>query len=207
MSAIEATRGDQSSGYHIYSLTAFLCLLVAESRVRNHHRFVRSSPDSGGGFSDSPLDSQSMRSAIFYALDSGGGLCHPGRSPCCWPRLAQGPAITALRVCVCVCVCMRVCMRACVRVCVCMHVCVCAWGVCVCVHVCVCVCVCVHGCVCVCVCVCACACVCAWVCVCVFTLGEVFFLKAIIKISIPYSGKILRKKISRFCSKPNILRF
>ena len=97
MSAIEATRGDQSSGYHIYSLTAFRCPLAAESRVRSHHRFVRSSPDSGGGFSDSPLDSQSMGSAIFYALDSGRGLCHPGRSPCCWPRLAQGPAITALR--------------------------------------------------------------------------------------------------------------
>ena len=74
MSAIEATRGDQSSGYHIYSLTAFRCPLVAESRVRSHHRFVRSSPDSGGGFSDSPLDSQSMGSAIFYALDSGRGL-------------------------------------------------------------------------------------------------------------------------------------
>ena len=73
MSAIEATRGDQSSGYHVYSLTAFRCPLAAESRVRSHHRFVRSSPDSGGGFSDSPLDSQSMGSAIFYALDSSGG--------------------------------------------------------------------------------------------------------------------------------------
>ena len=117
MSAIEVTRGDQSSGYHIYSLTAFRCPLAAESRVRSHHRFVRSCPDSGGGFSDSPLDSQSMGSAIFYALDSGRGVCHPGRSHCCWPRLAQGPAITALRavdrfqgfqgfkgVCVCVCV-------------------------------------------------------------------------------------------------------
>ena len=91
-------RGDQSSGYHIYSLTAFRCPLAAESRVCSHHRFVRSSPDSGGGFSDSPLDSQSMGSAISYALDSGRGLCHPGRSPCCWPRLAQGPAITALCV-------------------------------------------------------------------------------------------------------------
>ena len=89
MSAIEATRGDQSSGYHFYSLTAFWCPLAAESRVRRHHRFVRSSPDSGGGFSDSPLDSQSMGSAIFYALDSGRGLCHPGRSPC---------------MCVCVCI-------------------------------------------------------------------------------------------------------
>ena len=123
MSAIEATRGDQSSGYHIYSLTAFWCPLAAESRVRSHHRFVRSSPDSGGGFPDSPLDSQSMGSAIFYALDSGRGLCHPGRSPCCWPRLAQGPAITALCavgrfqgsrcVCVCVCVCTCMCERVC----------------------------------------------------------------------------------------------
>ena len=97
MTSHYATRGDQSSGYHIYSLTAFRCPLAAESRVRSHHRFVRSSPDSGGDFSDSPLDSQSMGSAIFYALDSGRGLCHPGRSPCCWPRLSQGPAITALR--------------------------------------------------------------------------------------------------------------
>ena len=96
MSAIEATRGDQSSGYHIYSLTAFRCPLATESRVRSHHHIARSSPDSGGGSSDSPLDSQSMGSAVFYALDSGRGLCHPGRSPCCWPRLAQGPAITAL---------------------------------------------------------------------------------------------------------------
>ena len=117
MSAIEATRGDQSSGYHIHSLMAFQCPLAAESRVHSHHCFVRSSPDSGGGSSDSPLDSQSKGSAIFYALDSGRGLCHPGRSPCCWPRLAQGPAITALcavgrfegskfeGVCACACVC------------------------------------------------------------------------------------------------------
>ena len=97
MSAIEATRGDQSSGYHIYSLTAFQCPLAIESRVCNHHCFVRSNPDSGGGSSDLPLDSQSKLSAIFYALDSGRGLCHPGRSPCRWPRLAQSPAITALR--------------------------------------------------------------------------------------------------------------
>ena len=155
MSAIEVTRGDQSSGYHIYSLTAFWCPLVTESRVRNHHRFVRSSPDSGGGFSDSPLDSQSMGSTIFYALDSGGGLCHPGRSPCCWLRLAQGPAITALGavgrvqgfkvqgVCVCVCVCVY---GVCGDVCG-MYVCVggCLWDVRVCVCVCTCVCVCLCG--------------------------------------------------------------
>ena len=54
-------------------------------------------------------DLQSKGSAIFYALDGGKGLCHPGRSPCRWPRLAQGPAITALHApavhkrCVCVC--------------------------------------------------------------------------------------------------------
>ena len=111
MSAIEATRGDQSSGCHIYSLTAFWCPLAAESRVCSHHRFVRSSPDSGGGFSDSPLDSQSMGSAIFYALDSGRGLCHPGRSPAAGPGLpralpSQHFALWAdfkiSRVCVCV---------------------------------------------------------------------------------------------------------
>ena len=118
MSAIEATRGDQSSGYNIYSLTAFRCPLVAESRVRSHHRFVRSSPDSGGGFSDSPLDSQSMGSAIFYALDSGRGLsprtfplllaqacpgsCHHSTS-CC----GQISRFKVQGVCVCVCVCVR----------------------------------------------------------------------------------------------------
>ena len=50
MSAIEATCGDWLSGYHIYSLMAFWCLIAAESRVRSHYCFVISSPDSGGGF-------------------------------------------------------------------------------------------------------------------------------------------------------------
>ena len=89
MSAIEATRGDQSSGYHIYSLTAFRCPLAAESRVRSHHHFASSRPDSGGGSSDSPLDSQSMGSAVFYALDSGRGLYHPGRPPAAGPGLPR----------------------------------------------------------------------------------------------------------------------
>ena len=112
MSAIEATRGDQSSGYHIYSLTAFRCPLAAESRdqssryhiysltafrcplaaesrVHSHHRFVRSSPDSGGRFSDSPSDSQSVGSAIFYALDSGGGCVTQDVPPAAGPGLPR----------------------------------------------------------------------------------------------------------------------
>ena len=121
MSAIEATHGDQLSGYHIYSLTAFQCPLAAESRVRSHHCFVRSSPDSGGGSSDSPLNSQSKGSAIFYALDSGRGLCHPGRSPAAGPGLPRAlPSqhfvlwadfkVQGSRcVCVCVCVCVHNC--------------------------------------------------------------------------------------------------
>ena len=43
--------------------------VAAESRVCSHYRFVRSSPDSGGGSSNLPLDLQYQGSAIFYVLD------------------------------------------------------------------------------------------------------------------------------------------
>ena len=48
-SASEAMCGDRSNGCPSYSLSASWCPIASRSRVHSHHRFVRRSPDSGGG--------------------------------------------------------------------------------------------------------------------------------------------------------------